>query len=77
MDSNDHANFRRKIVGERVTLILPFNVVFVGQVKGPVDPSAVATTLERLRSRHVSALKSRTIALARLQASMFLQYRST
>ena len=52
MDSNDHANFRRKIIGERVMLMLPFNVVFVGRVRGTVDPSAVATALERLRSRH-------------------------
>ncbi|MEM9150105.1 MAG: condensation domain-containing protein [Cyanobacteria bacterium P01_F01_bin.3] len=52
MDSNAHANFRRKIVGERVMLMLPFNVVFVGRVRGTVDPSEVATALERLRSRH-------------------------
>ncbi|MEO1351033.1 MAG: hypothetical protein AAFW84_19870 [Cyanobacteria bacterium J06635_15] len=52
MDSNDHANFRRKIVGERVMLMLPFNVVFVGRVRGTVDPSEVTTILERLRLRH-------------------------
>lgn len=52
MDSHDHATFRRKIVGERVMLMLPFNVVFVGRVRGTVNPSAVATALERLRSRH-------------------------
>lgn len=52
MDSNDHATFQRKIVGERVMLMLPFNVVFVGRVRGTVNPSAVATALERLRSRH-------------------------
>jgi len=33
-------------------LMLPFNVVFIGQVRGTVNPSAVATALERLRSRH-------------------------
>lgn len=52
MDSNDPANFRRKIVGERMMLMLPFNVVFVGRVRGTVDPSEVATALERLRLRH-------------------------
>ena len=52
MDSDDHATFQRKIVGERVMLMLPFNVVFVGRVRGTVNPSTVATALERLRSRH-------------------------
>lgn len=52
MAGNDNANFQRKIIGERVMLMLPFNVVFVGRVQGTVDPSEVATALERLRSRH-------------------------
>lgn len=52
MYSSNHVNFQRKIVGERVLLMLPFNVVFVGRVQGTVDPSEVATALERLRSRH-------------------------
>ncbi|MBE7385637.1 MAG: hypothetical protein F6J95_030090 [Leptolyngbya sp. SIO1E4] len=52
MTGNDDINFRRKIIGERVMLMLPFNVVFVGRVRGTVDPSAVATALERLKSRH-------------------------
>ncbi|MEM9150102.1 MAG: hypothetical protein AAGB19_06565 [Cyanobacteria bacterium P01_F01_bin.3] len=45
MDSNDHATFQRKIVGERIMLMLPFNVVLVGRVRGTVDPSEVATVL--------------------------------
>lgn len=52
MDSDDHATFQRKIVGERMMLMLPFNVVFVGRVRGTINPLAVATALERLRSRH-------------------------
>lgn len=52
MDNNDPANFQRKIVGERVMLMLPFNVVFVGRVQGTVAPSEVSAALERLRSRH-------------------------
>jgi len=52
MAENDHADFRRKIIGERIMLMLPFNVVFVGQVRGAVDPSEVTMVLERLRSRH-------------------------
>ncbi len=52
MTGNGNANFQCKIVGERAMLMLPFNVVFVGRVKGTIDPSEVATALERLRSRH-------------------------
>jgi len=52
MAGNDHPDFQRKIVGERIMLMLPFNVVFVGRVRGALDPSEVTTALERLRSRH-------------------------
>ncbi len=52
MTGNGNANFQRKIVGERAMLMLPFNVVFVGRVKGTVEPSEVTAALERLRSRH-------------------------
>jgi NRPS condensation-like uncharacterized protein len=52
MDNDDPANFQRKIIGERVMLMLPFNVVFVGRVRGTVDPSAVAAALERLKALH-------------------------
>ena len=52
MAGDDHADFRRKIVGERIMLMLPFNVVLVGRVRGAVVPSQVTTELERLRSRH-------------------------
>lgn len=44
--------FKRKICGERIMLMLPFNVVLVGRVRGPVDPSQVTATLAILRSRH-------------------------
>ena len=52
MTGNDNVNLARKIVGERVMLMLPFNVVLVGRVKGTVDPKEIKTALERLRSRH-------------------------
>ncbi|MEO0759838.1 MAG: condensation domain-containing protein [Cyanobacteria bacterium J06648_16] len=52
MTGNGNANFQRKVIGERVMLMLPFNVVFVGRVQGTVDPLDVAMALERLRSRH-------------------------
>ena len=52
MTRNDNVNFTRKIIGERIMLMLPFNVVLVGRVKGNVDPQEVKTALERLRSRH-------------------------
>ena len=52
MTENGNANFQRKIIGERVMLMLPFNVVFVGRVRGTVDPSAVVMALERLKLRH-------------------------
>ena len=51
-NQNDNVTFARKIVGERAMLMLPFNVVLVGRVKGTVDPKEVKTALERLRSRH-------------------------
>jgi len=44
--------FRRKIVGERVLLMLPLNVVLAARIRGTIDPEAVVTALERLRSRH-------------------------
>ena len=52
MTANDNVNFVRKIVGERIMLMLPFNVVLVGRVKGTIDPREVKKALERLRSRH-------------------------
>lgn len=45
MRGNSNANFRRKIVGERVMLMLPFNVVLVARVRGTVDPSEVAADI--------------------------------
>ena len=52
MTGNDNVAFARKIIGERIMLMLPFNVVLVGRVKGTVDPQEVKTALERLSSRH-------------------------
>ena len=52
MTGNDNVAFARKIVGERIMLMLPFNVVLVGRVKGTVDPKEVKTALELLRLRH-------------------------
>lgn len=52
MVDNQDTCFRRKICGERIMLMLPFNVVLVGRVRGVVDPSRVTSTLEILRSRH-------------------------
>ena len=52
MARDDNVDFQRKIIGERIMLMLPFNVVFVGRVRGDVNPSEVTTALERLRSRH-------------------------
>jgi len=52
MTGSDNADFQRKIIGERIMLMLPFNVVFVGRVRGTVNPSEVTTALEYLRSRH-------------------------
>ena len=52
MTEDDPIDFRRKIVGERIMLMLPFNVVLVGRVRGTVNPSEVATALEQLRLRH-------------------------
>lgn len=44
--------FRRKIIGERILLMLPLNVVLAAQIRGTVDPESVITALDRLRSRH-------------------------
>ena len=52
MSDNELATFRRKIIGERLLLMLPLNVVLAGRVRGAVNPPEVTTALERLRSRH-------------------------
>ena len=52
MTEDNHTDFRRKIVGERIMLMLPFNVVFMGRVQGSVKPSEVTAALDRLRLRH-------------------------
>lgn len=52
MAGNGISDFQRKIIGERIMLMLPFNVVLVGRVRGAIDPAAVRAALERLRSRH-------------------------
>ncbi len=52
MAGNDYLDFQRKIAGERIMLMLPFNVVLVGRVRGTVDPSDVKAALEQLRLRH-------------------------
>ncbi len=44
--------FRQKIIGERVLLMLPLNVVLAARIRGAVDPEGVTTALDRLRSRH-------------------------
>ena len=44
--------FCRKIIGERVLLMLPLNVVLAARIRGAVDPEEVTTALDRLRSRH-------------------------
>lgn len=44
--------FMRRIRGERAMLMLPFNVVLVGRVRGVVEPSRVAAILAQLRARH-------------------------
>ena len=45
-------HFTRTIGAERTLLMLPFNVVMVGRIKGLLDSSKVATALKQLRSRH-------------------------
>ena len=52
MVDNQVTYFKRKICGERLMLMLPFNVVLVGRVRGMLDPSQVIAQLEILRSRH-------------------------
>lgn len=52
MAGNDYSNFQRKIAGERIMLMLPFNVVLVGRVRGTIEPSEVKAALEQLRLRH-------------------------
>lgn len=44
--------FRQKIIGERILLMLPLNVVMAARMRGPIDPGEVTTALERLRVRH-------------------------
>jgi NRPS condensation-like uncharacterized protein len=44
--------FTRKMGAERAVLVLPFNVVVVGRVRGNVNPTSVASALESLRRRH-------------------------
>jgi len=50
--SGQDTNFKRKIGSERIMLMLPFNIVMVGRVRGAMDHSRIATTLEQLKSRH-------------------------
>ena len=52
MFDKELATFRRKIIGERVLLMLPLNVVLAGRVRGAVNPPQVTAALKRLRSRH-------------------------
>jgi len=52
MTDTEQQVFRRKIIGERVLLMLPLNVVLAARIRGAVDPEGVTTALERLRSRH-------------------------
>lgn len=52
MTDNEHSNFRRKIIGERILLMLPLNVVLTGRVRGSINVSEVTVVLEQLRSRH-------------------------
>lgn len=52
MSSVHETYFRRKTGSERAVLMLPLNVVMVGRIRGTVDHSRVAATLEKLRSRH-------------------------
>lgn len=52
MAVGQYSHFRRKLCGERIMLMLPFNVVLVGRVRGVVDPSQVSTTMDRHRSLH-------------------------
>jgi NRPS condensation-like uncharacterized protein len=44
--------FKREIGAERVLLMLPFNVVMVGRIRGNVDPLKVNSALDLLRIRH-------------------------
>jgi len=44
--------FHRKIIGERILLMLPLNVVMAARIRGAVDMQGVTTALDRLRSRH-------------------------
>ncbi|MEX1298228.1 MAG: condensation domain-containing protein [Desulfotignum sp.] len=44
--------FRRKIIGERVLLMLPLNVVLAARIRGAIDQEGVTAALDRLRSRH-------------------------
>ena len=53
MFDKELATFRRKIIGERVLLMLPLNVVLAGRVRGAVNPPGVTAALKRLRSRHL------------------------
>ena len=52
MRDEDYPDFHRKIIGERVLLMLPLNVVLAARVRGAVIPSDVTKALKRLRSRH-------------------------
>lgn len=52
MSDKELATFRRNIIGERILLMLPLNVVLAGRVRGAVEPFEVASAFERLRSRH-------------------------
>jgi NRPS condensation-like uncharacterized protein len=44
--------FRRTIIGERIMLKLPFNVVLTARIKGEIGPSEIPAAFQRLRSRH-------------------------
>ena len=52
MVAKQNTYFKRLIRGERAMLMLPFNVVLVGRVRGVVETSRVVETLAKLRSRH-------------------------
>lgn len=53
MVSQKTNGFRFKVgSGQRIMLMLPFNVVMVGRVRGSVNPAQLSATFEKLRIRH-------------------------
>jgi len=53
MENRQETGFKFKITGgQRTMLMLPFNVILVGRVRGAVNSADVASALEKLRLRH-------------------------